>query len=253
MVMINRKPKLTHEQRIAAHIEAAQQAHATQQAKQLQAARDTFKRALLSPDIAKAAAGKAIDAPTLTSALLELAAIYEPDGKAGKAVLAEALTDKSVIDSVIEVLKGAGLVGGATAAHLRWCDLTKVEALAGSPRQKLNQVLNQRLLTRAATDHRYEVQTDGKVKIHPNPKKLPLTEEEKAAIREREAEAEHRKRMGIDTHANSEAARILEAAEIEAARIKAARLIQLESAKPWAYVVVGIIVLVWFINGVNNV
>ena len=59
--------------------------------------------------------------------------------------------------------------------------------------------------------------------------------------------------MGIDTHANSEAARILEAAEIEAARIKAARLIQLESAKPWVYVVVGIIVLVWFINGVNNV
>lgn len=251
--MIKRKPKLSHEQRIAAHIEAAQQAYAAQQAKQLQAARDTFKRALLAPEIAQAAAGKAIDPLALTTALNDVAAIYEPDSKAGKTVLLEALTDKALIDGVIEVLKDAGLVAGATAAHLRWCDLTKVEALAGSPRQKFNQLLNKRLFSKAATDPRLEVQADGKIKVHPHPKKLPLSEEEKAAIREREAEAEHRRRMGIDTHANSEAARILEAAEIEAARIKAARLIQLESAKPWAWMVVGIIALVWFINGVNNV
>ena len=65
-------------------------------------------------------------------------------------------------------------------------------------------------------------------------------------------EDEHIKRMGIGTEAFSEVKNIHESAEVEVARMRAERKLLLESYKPYFILLGGVIMVLWFINGMNN-
>lgn len=193
------------------------------------------------------------DPKKLLDQLINLADIYEDYGQLTKSMIHDVNKDKATLNDILEVLRLSGLIVGDGNRWMRWCDIDYLKAINKNLRCIYNNAINQYIKRKSKYSFLIQNDGNGKLKLLKHPKHEPLTDEEKTAMLANAKEAEHRKRMGIGKEADSEINSILDSAHVEVARMKAERQILIESYKPYFILLLVLIAIIWFINGVNNI
>lgn len=192
-----------------------------------------------------------IDSNKLFDACILMHSIYNENGVVTKTMIQDLLKEPSLVSPVIDVLSSIQLIVGEQRS-LRFCNIDYIDAMLKDIRGIINHMLNQRIINKAKHNFLYQTAPDGKIKIVRHPKYEPLTEEQKAIMLAKAREEEHIRRTGMSSASEKAIKEIEDSTNIELARIRAEKKLYFENIKPYLFLAGGVLILLWFINGLGN-